>query len=482
MITAALFASACLMGPEYERPELPEAEEYRASTTEGESIANLPWWEIYEDETLRELIAEALENNNDLRASLARIAEARAVVGVAASELYPQLGVGAAGGLGARTSDGGPSDSTGDVALIGSAFYQVDLWGRIRRGKEAAVRSMLATEESYRTVTISIVAAVARSYFVLRDLDNRLEVSRRTAETRRESLEAMQVRFDAGAISEVDLNQAQIQFARAEGTVQSLVRAVEQAENGISVLLGRVPTEIPRGGSLYDQVALPAVPAGLPSELLERRPDVLGAELRLAAQTSRIGVAEASRFPSLDLTAALGAQTAQLTDMSVTNSFIDVGFDVFAPLFTGGLLKSNVDIERARTEALAADYEQTVLVAFREVEDALIAVQTFREEYLAAQREVAAASNAVDIAWIRYEDGLTSFLEYLQVERDLFNAELRRSQIYQGQLNSVVDLYEALGGGWSVVEDEEEEAGEEESGADEDAAAEEPAGDDEGGD
>ncbi|MEM9382584.1 MAG: TolC family protein, partial [Planctomycetota bacterium] len=177
------------------------------------------------------------------------------------------------------------------------------------------------------------------------------------------------------------------------------------------------------------------------------------AELRLAAQTSRIGVAEASRFPTLDLTAALGTQTAQLTDMSVTNSFVDVGFDVFAPLFTGGFLESNVEIERARTEALAANYEQAVLVAFREVEDALIAVQTFREEYRAAQREVAAASNAVDIAWIRYEDGLTSFLEYLQVERDLFNAELRRSQIYQGQLNSVVDLYEALGGGWSVVEE-----------------------------
>jgi len=457
LLSVCVALAGCTMGPDYERPAAPEHESYLEPNPSGESVAYLPWWELYDDETLNGLIETALTQNKDLLASLARIAEARAIVGVASSDLYPQLGLIGAGSVGGVSSDGGPNDSTRSIAIGGGAFYQVDLWGRISRSREASLAGLLATEEAYRTVTITLVAEVARSYFILRDLDNRLSVSRATVETRQQSLDAMQTRFDAGAISEVDLNQAQVQLARADGTVQQFIRAVEKAENGISVLLGQAPVDVPRGTAIYEQVFPPEIPAGLPSELVQRRPDVLQAEMLLAAQTARIGIAEALRFPSLSLTANLGTQSTQLTDAVVGNSFIDVGFEILAPVFTGGRLKSNVEIERARTEALVRAYEQSILIAFREVEDALISTQTYREEYGAALREVTAAANAKDLAWIRYEDGLTSFLEYLQVERDLFSAELRRSETFQKQLTSVVDLYKALGGGWSVVEEPAEE-------------------------
>ena len=452
--------AGCTVGPDYERPPVPEHEQYREPNPSGESVANLPWWELYGDETLQTLIETALLNNKDLLASLSRIAEARAVVGVASSDLYPQLGLIGAGTAAAVSSDGASNDSTRDVFAAGNVFYQVDLWGRIQRSREAALSTVLATEEAYRTITITLVAEVARAYFVLRDVDNRLAVSYETVRTRQQSLDVMQVRFDAGAISEVDLNQAQIQLARAEGSVQSFRRAVKQTENGISLLLGRVPVDVPRGEGLYDQVFPPEIPAGLPSELIQRRPDVLQAEMLLAAQTARIGVAEALRFPSLSLTGNFGTQSSQLTDVVVGNSFIDVGFEVLAPIFTGGRLTSNVEIEKARTEALVRGYEQSILIAFNEVEDALIATETYRAEYGAALREVTAATSAKELAWIRYEDGMTNFLEYLQIERDLFSAELRRSEAFQRQLTSVVDLYRALGGGWNVeAEATEESAG-----------------------
>ena len=296
-------------------------------------------------------------------------------------------------------------------------------------------------------MTIRLVADVASSYLLLRDIDNRLGITERTIETRRNTRDLVRVRFEAGAVSEVDLNQAQILLAEAEASLQRFERLRGQTENSIGVLLGSPPIEIPRGVALVDQVFPPDLPTGLPSALLERRPDILVAERQLAAQTARIGSAEALRFPQLNLTADLGAQ---FSDGSADLGFLDVGFDLFGPIFRAGQITSLIQIEKARTEELLQAYRLTVLRSFQEVEDALVASRTYEREYQARSRQFAAANNASDLTWLRYEGGDTSYLEVLEVERSRFSSEILASEALQRRITSIVDLYRALGGGWTV--------------------------------
>ena len=328
------------------------------------------------------------------------------------------------------------------------ASYQVDLWGRIRRANEAAVQELLATEESYRSVTIGLVAAVARSYFLLRDLDNRLRISEQTVDARRLSLGVVESRFRAGMVAEVDVNQAEIQVAEAEVSVQTFARLRAQTENALSVLLGLPPLDIERGLELGEQLAAPELPTGLPSELLNRRPDILAAENRLHAQTARIGVAEALKYPQLNLTADLGAQFSD-----ISSSFAGLGAQIFGPLFNAGANQRQVEVEIARTEQLFNAYEQTFLTALREVEDALVAVDTYRAELEARRRQLIAADSAAQLSWVRYEGGLTSFLEVLDLQRSLFTSQLKASETQQLHLTSMVQLYQALGGGWVAAQD-----------------------------
>ncbi len=412
-----------------------------------QSVADLPWWELFRDPVLQELIETALANNRDLDAAMARIAQARAALGFSKANLYPRIDGVASGALEGNTEADG-FDASG--LLAGAVTWEVDLFGRIRRSNEAALRDLLATEEAYRGVTIALVAQVADLYLVLRDLDNRLDISESTAEARRESLEIIQIRQDAGMVSEVDVNQAEIQLADAEAAVEAFRRLRSQTENGISLLIGSAPVSIPRGSVLADQVFPPEVPTGLPSELLERRPDILAAEQQLAAQTARIGVAEAIKYPSLTLTADGGASFA-----SVTAGFLNLGADLFAPLFNAGQNQRRVEIEVARTEELMAAYEQTILNAFREVEDAMVAVTRYEAEYQTRLRQLGAARSAANLSWVRYEGGLTSYLEVLDVQRSEFAAELATSETLQLRLTSLVQLYRALGGGWDPVAEEE---------------------------
>ena len=300
-------------------------------------------------------------------------------------------------------------------------------------------------------MTISLVADVASFYLLLRDFDNRQTVAENTVETRRQTLDIIQARFDAGAVSEVDVNQAQIQLSEAEAAVESFRRGRAQTENTISVLLGVPPMSIPRGLALDQQILPPELPAGLPSELVDRRPDVLQAERQLHAQTARIGVAEAIKYPSLTLSADLGASIT-----SASLGFLDAAADIFAPIFNAGRNQSRVDAEVARTEQALASYEQSILTAFREVEDAMVAVRTYQSEYASRLRQVEAARSAEDLSWIRYDQGMTSYLEYLEVQRQLFSSELRASETLQLRLTSLVQLYKALGGGWNPVEPVEE--------------------------
>jgi len=441
-VLVAITAIGCTLGPNYVRPSVPANEAFLHENPPGKSIADLGWWDIYHDETLKQLIHTALVNNRNLRVALARIDEARARLGVARADLYPLVGYGATAGYSETTRS---DDSTVSAQSFADASYIVDLWGSVRRSNEAALRDLLATEEAYRAVTINLVADVGRSHFQLRGIDQRLEISERTVDTRRESLDIVEARYEAGMVSEVDVHQAEIQLNGAQATVETLRRARGQTENAISLLLGQPPMSIPRGLSLDESALPPAVPAGLPSELVQRRPDVRQAEELLAAQTARIGVAEAARFPSLTLTADLGAA---VTD-GLGSGFLGLGANLFGPLFESGRNKRRVEIEVARTEALLSQYEQAILSAFREVEDALVAVETFRAENRVRREQLDSANSAADLAWARYEEGLTSFLEVLDIERSRFSSELQASNARQAELESIVQLYQALGGGWS---------------------------------
>jgi multidrug efflux system outer membrane protein len=447
LVAVVVLLAGCTLGPDYERPPTPDLPVYLMGPPSSESVANTPWWELFQDSVLTALIDTALVHNQDLGVAMGRIAEARATLGIVRADLFPRINYAADGSI-LWTSEDEDGGTAGAGAFV-DASWQVDLWGRIRRSNEAALQELLATEEAYRGVTISLVAEVASSYLLLRDIDNRLIVSERTVESRRQTLELVQTRFEAGMVSEVDVNQAKIQLAQAEASVQVFKRLRGQTENGINVLLGRPPQPVDRGQTLQEQAFPPELPAGLPSELLERRPDVLEAERQLHAQTARIGVAEALKFPQLNLTGSGGADFAE----NLTTGIAGLGAQLFGPIFNSGENQRRIDAEVARTEQLLNRYEKAILTAYREVEDALIAVETYKVEYAARQRQVDAAQKATDLTWVRYEGGMTSFLEVQDIERSLFSSQLSASETQQLHLTSIVRLYQALGGGWVVEQD-----------------------------
>ncbi len=453
VLASASFLGACTLGPDFERPEIPVPDAYVEPVPSGETIANMPWWELFQDEQLRLLIDTALAENKDLGIALARINEARANLGIVRADQYPFINGAGRAARGRQSREIIPgADTDNNFLLGGDLSFEVDLWGRLRRSTESARAALLATEESYRNVTISLVANVASVYLLLRDLDERLEISESTVTTRLESLRIVQARFDKGTVPEIDVNQAEIEVAVAEVAVATFQRQIVQAENSLRILLGRNPGPVVRGDALTDQVFPPEIPAGLPSEIVQRRPDVLAAEQQLAAQTARIGAAEALRFPSLTLTGFLGVESTDLSDLNSGDADLwNVSADIFAPIFNSGQLKSNVEVERARTEQLLYTYEATVQQAFREVEDALVAIRTLRDEYAAQQRRVTAARNAARLSQARYDGGVVDYLEVLDSERTRFNAELDRSATLQNYLNSIVLLYKALGGGWPAL-------------------------------
>jgi multidrug efflux system outer membrane protein len=449
-----LALSGCAMGPDYQRPEVDAPAVYIQPVEEGESLANTPWWDLFQDPELQSLIRIALEQNQDLGIAAARIDEFRAVLGVTRADQFPSLGVGATA-VRAQGSDkvfpGNLVDGTFDnYRLSADVFFEVDLFGRLRRSTESARAQLLATEEARRSVTISLVASVASTYMLLRDLDAQLEISRRTEQAREKSLAIIQARFEKGTVPRIDLNQAQIELAVASAAVSASERAVAQTEHALSLLLGRNPGPVVRGLPLQQQAMPPDIPVGLPSELLQRRPDVLSTEALLAAQTARIGVAQAARWPSLSLTGALGFESGDLSDLTASGSdFWNLGAGLLAPVFNAGRNKNRVEVERARTEQARLAYQQTVLRAFAEVEDALVAVRTYRDEHAARSRQVEAARSAARLSRARYDGGVTSYLEVLDTERSLFSAELTESQTLRLYFDSVIRLYKALGGGWN---------------------------------
>jgi multidrug efflux system outer membrane protein len=448
---ACLGLGACAIGPDYERPELELPEEYRSAKDSGNSIANLLWWELFRDPALQELIEVALAENNDLKVAVARVEEARARYGFVRADQFPQVGI----------QGEASTNEPGDVLInfgridnyqLGATLsWELDFWGRLRRNTEAERAELLATEEARRNVLISLISDVASAYLLLLDLNQRLEISQSTLRSREKSLDIIQARFDQGTVPLLDVNQADIQAAEAQTTVASLERSIIEAENLLAVLLGRGPEPIIRTRRSMAGLTLPKVPAGMPMELLERRPDVRQAEQSLAAQTARIGAAQALRLPTFDLTGSLGLASQDLSNFTSSDAVTwGIGATLFGPLIDWGKNKRRVEVEKAITQQLLANYEQTVLQALREVDDSLAGVRTLGDELAARERQLAAASSAAELSRARYDGGVTSFLEVLESERSLFEAELATSSIRRQQFDAVVQLYRALGGGWEA--------------------------------
>ncbi|GJL56476.1 MAG: RND transporter [Nitrospirales bacterium] len=446
--------NACAVGPDYSQPELPMPEDFRQAETSSslESLANLPWWELLKDATLQKLVQTALEENKDLQQAVASIEEFEARLYAARTDFAPQM-TGSArfpalGRTGGFRFPGSPG--TFSYSLLGDLAWELDVWGRIRRSTEAALADLLAQEENRRAVVLGLVSGVAQSYFDLLQFDMQLDIARRTLESWEESVRIASARLKRGITSRLDADQFEAERANAAARVAELERLMIQKENELSVLLGRNPTEIERGTMLTDQVFPPEVPAGLPSELLRRRPDIVKTEHELIAATARIGVAKADRFPKVTLTGILGVASPRLSNLFESESkFGAAGFDLVGPLLNAEALGFQQDIAEAQAQQVLAQYQQTILVAFREVEDALIAVQTARIQRQAQSEQVEALRSALRLANLRYQGGVTSYIDVLIAKRSLFDAELSLAETHRLHLVSIVQLYKALGGGWS---------------------------------
>lgn len=436
---------SCRLGEPYERQDDISLETFRFNRADSANIADMPWWELFKDTVLTGLIETALLNNPDLSVAAARIEESTAQLGIVRSNLYPRVDYSGGTSLDFNSES---NNVSGNGTAAAAVSYQVDLWGRFRNLNDAAFQEYLATEEGYRNAVLTIVSSVADAYLVLRDIDNRLSVSERTAISWKENLDIINARYTAGLVSEVNVKQAEIQWQEAQASIQVFLRLRGQTENGISTLLGLPPQNIPRGQLLQDQIFPPVMPVGVPSELLVRRPDVLAAERQLEAQNFRIGAAEALRYPSLTLSADIGAFIADPTSL-----FTGLSAQILGPITNAKANIRRQEVEEARARQLLGVYQSTYLTALREVEDAMIAVETYTQEFVVRQAQVTSATEALKLSWVRYDSGITSYLEIIDLQRSEFSAYLKASETLQLKLNSMIDLYRALGGGWQVEPD-----------------------------
>ena len=452
LVLLSLLLSSCAMGPNYERPKIETADNFRMAEIEGESIANLPWWELLHDEQLQLLIRQALAENKDLKQAVASMEEFQARIFMARSDFLPGINVSANapafGTLGGFVVPGFPTPFS--YFGQGTLNWEIDIWGRVRRANEAARADLLAREENRRAVVLTLVSGVAQSYFDLLQLDMQLEITRRTLLSWEETVALSQHRLRGGVISRLDADQFEAERANVSARLAEIERQVIQKENELNVLLGKNPAPISRGRLLTDQVILLEVPAGLPSDLLQRRPDILQAEQALAAATARIGMTKAARFPRITLTGLLGVASPRLANLLTSGTEYGMGgVGLAGPLLNAQTLGHEQRAFEAQSRRVLAQYEQTILVAFKEVEDSLVAVRTAKNQRKAQQEQVDALRSALQIANLRHQAGITSHLEVLVAKRSLFSAETALTSAHRLHLVSVVQLYKALGGGWS---------------------------------
>jgi multidrug efflux system outer membrane protein len=456
LLSTVLLASGCAVGPNYKRPaaEVPGA--YRgtpsdnATQTQLAALGEQKWWDIFQDEQLRTLIRTALSQNYDSRIAASRVLEAQAQLGITRADQFPSL-VAGAGISDNRTAQSkflpAFETSTGQVNL--SAAWELDFWGQYRRATEAARANLVASQWARREVLSTLVADVATAYLQLRALDLELEISKRTLNSREESLRLTRILADGGSTTLLDVRQAEQLVFTASAEIPVLDQQIEQQENFLSILLGQNPSEIPRGQTLTEQRQPPEVPPGLPSTLLERRPDIQQAEAQMVAANAEIGVARAAYFPQISLSGSGGFQSSALTNLFTgPASAWSFGASLAQPIFTGGRLRSQVRLAEAREQTAVLSYQQSIQGAFRSVSDGLVAYRKTREFRRQQELLFRSAGDAARLSHLRYNGGVTGYLEVLTNETNAFSTELALVQAQLNELLAVVQLYQALGGGW----------------------------------
>lgn len=458
-LAAALLLIAltgCTVGPNYKRPKVDTPSTYRGLTpeevaqTDAKSFADEKWWDVFQDEQLKELIKAALEQNYDVRIAATRILEAQARLGITRADQFPTITAGA-GTVSTRSAQQKflPAVETDAHHVSLGLDWDLDFWGRFRRATEAARANLVASEWARREVITELIANLAGAYFRLRALDLQLEISQRTLATRKDSLRLTTLLANGGATSLLDVRQAEQLVFTAASEVPSLEQQIEQQENFISILLGRNPGPVPRGRKLTEQDHPPTVPVGLPSSLLERRADVRQIEEQLVAANAQIGVARAAYFPDISLTGTAGYQSSALTNLfSGPAGLWNFGASLTQPIFTAGKLRSNVRLAEAQKQEAVLIYQETIQGAFRDVSDALIAYRKTQEFRVQQQSLVESAKDATRLSNMRYQGGAASYLEVLTNDTNYFSAELALVQAQLDELLAFVQLYRSLGGGW----------------------------------
>jgi multidrug efflux system outer membrane protein len=457
LLPVLLGLSGCLLGPDYVRPAIDTPATYRFDAGEATDVANTAWWEQFQDPVLNDLIAAALADNKDVKIAAARVDQFLGQFVTTRAGLFPQLGASfdaqrqrvAVAALPDLPAGVSPVFNTLQPVL--SASWEIDVFGRVRRETESARASLLASEEGRRAVILSLVASVATAYINLRDLDAQLVIAKNTTESRAESVHVFTLRFGGGDVSQMELAQSQSEYQASLATIPQLEVQIAQQEDALSVLLGRNPGDILRGRELSD-LAIPSVPAGLPSDLLERRPDVVQAEQNLVAANALIGAARALYFPSISLTGLFGSSSSEFSKLFTGPAKIwAFSGSVSVPIFTAGSISGQVKQAEAQQQQALIQYEETIQTAFQEVDDALIALQKSREQLVVLGQEVDSLKTYARLARLRFEGGYTSYIEVLDAERSLFNAQLSYTQTNGVVYESVVALYKAMGGGWVVT-------------------------------
>jgi len=456
LLLITVFISGCAVGPNYKKPAIDTPTVYsgltpdQAAANDPKSLADEKWWEVFQDDELKQLIKTALQENYDVRRAAARVLQAQAFLGITRADQLPTISADAAA-INLRNSRQGifPPIDTNQNRVGLSLDWELDFWGKFRRATEAARANLVASEWAQQEVITQLVANVASAYFQLRALDLQLDISKRTLASRRDSLRLTNLLAQGGSTSMLDVRQAEQLVFTAASEIPFLEQQIEQTENFISILLGRNPAPVPRGKELTDQYHPPMVPAGLPSSLLERRPDIRQAEQQLIAANAQIGVAKAQYFPQISLTASAGYQSSALSNLFTSPAgFWTFGSTLAQPIFTGGRLRSNVRLAEAQQQESLLFYKETIQGAFRDVSDSLIAyrkTQEFREQQ---KLLVDSAQDATRLSHLRYTGGATSYLEVLTNDTNYFTAELGLVQAQLNELLSLVQLYRGLGGGW----------------------------------
>lgn len=458
---ALLALNGCLLKPDFTRPQVLTDAPFPGQPVSQETIANLAWWDVFQDPNLQALIRIALAENRDLLVAKARIDEARAVLGVVRPDQFPRMDVGGdAARLDRSNASLFPMSPTNDYDLLGQLSFEVDLWGRYASATEAQRAELLSTEYAFRSLTISLVSQVAASYVQLQNIDRQIAISKRTLDNRHDATVLNQQRFNGGYVGLLDVNQAQIQEEEARAALIALERAKRLTENSLSILLGDVPHPITRSDMNKNPFNLIKLPVGVPAMLLERRPDVRAAEETARSAVMSIGIARAQQYPSLSLSGFLGLNAAENKNLfSADARTWSIGAGLLGPLLDLGKSWSRVDAAEAQAQQALETYENTVLQAVKDVEDARISVDTYRQEHAARAAQVKAGKSGAMLSRRRYMDGVTSYLEVLETERSLFQAELAHSGAQERFLFSIIQLYRSLGGGWLSQEKPSDERG-----------------------